>query len=300
MKKTALILSCILFMSACSKKENFQNFTYPNGKYKAVIMSYDDGTIEDIELIKLFDKNGIVGTFNLNSGYLGTKKEWPQYNGDTLKFHYISEDSISIIYKNHEVAAHGAFHKDFLKISSEEILQDLEPDIKKLKQLSNKEITSMAYPFGSTSDSIAKLISTTSITNARTVNDTKEFELPTLPLMWNPTCHDHIALDHSERFLALNKTELSLFYVWGHSWEFRDKKRWDNMVKLCEQVGNQDDIWYVGCGEFISYLKALEKVEIGETKIVNPTDNPTVWVKFESGFKKLAPGDQLKITREKE
>lgn len=47
-------------------------------------MSYDDGVIKDEELAKSFDANGIIGTFNLNSAYLGTTRGWAQAYGDSV------------------------------------------------------------------------------------------------------------------------------------------------------------------------------------------------------------------------
>ena len=39
-----------------------------NGKYKALTFSFDDGNFDDIRLIKIMNKYGIKGTFNINSG----------------------------------------------------------------------------------------------------------------------------------------------------------------------------------------------------------------------------------------
>ena len=39
-----------------------------NGKYKALTFSFDDGNFDDIRLIKIMNKYGLKGTFNLNSG----------------------------------------------------------------------------------------------------------------------------------------------------------------------------------------------------------------------------------------
>jgi peptidoglycan/xylan/chitin deacetylase (PgdA/CDA1 family) len=43
-----------------------------NGKKKALTFSYDDGVLQDIRLIELFNKYGMKATFNLNSEKLGT------------------------------------------------------------------------------------------------------------------------------------------------------------------------------------------------------------------------------------
>ena len=44
---------------------------FPGGRAKALTMSYDDGKIYDERLVEIFDKNGIKGTFHLNSAYFG-------------------------------------------------------------------------------------------------------------------------------------------------------------------------------------------------------------------------------------
>lgn len=293
MKRTILLLIGIsLLLGACSNTETFVNFTYPDGKYKALIMSYDDGLVQDIQLIQLFNQNKIIGTFNLNSAYLGATRNW---FGDSVFQRYIPKDSLLIVYKNHEIAAHGAFHKDFVNISDAEILEELNADISVLTELTSREIKSMAYPFGNTNEHIAKVVSTTQITNARTVSDTYKFDLPTDYLIWNPTCHDSKALDYLDEYLALNKHELSLFYVWGHSWEFGDEKRWENIVKFCKQIGDRNDIWYTGTGQFTDYIRAIKKVEIHDNEIINPLENENVWIETSRGFRTLKHGEKLKI-----
>ena len=44
---------------------------FPEGNYKALTLSYDDGKITDRRLIDILNQNGIRGTFHLNSEYLG-------------------------------------------------------------------------------------------------------------------------------------------------------------------------------------------------------------------------------------
>ena len=41
---------------------------FPQGKHKALTMSYDDGKEEDRRLVKIFNQHGIKGTFHINSG----------------------------------------------------------------------------------------------------------------------------------------------------------------------------------------------------------------------------------------
>ncbi|EAQ42441.1 polysaccharide deacetylase family protein [Polaribacter sp. MED152] len=290
-----VIFACIALLVSCKEKPSFSEFTYPNGKTKALILSYDDGTIQDIELANLFDKYNLVGTFNLNSKYLGVTRGWPQENGDTIYQRYVPKDSLLIIYKNHEIAAHGALHKNFTAISKEEVLEEINTDLAILEKLTNRKIISMAYPFGSTNDSIANLIASTGIKNGRTVNDTYTFNFPKNYMTWHPTCHDSKALDYLDSYLALNQQQLSVFYVWGHSWEFGDRKRWDNMVTFCEKIAKSKDIWSVGHGELTNYLLAIQDVEIANNQILNPIGNQPVWIKLSNGIQKLNAGESIKI-----
>ncbi|WP_111683072.1 polysaccharide deacetylase family protein [Winogradskyella tangerina] len=295
MKNLVLVLLFCLILSACQDTPSFINFTYPDGKLKALVLSYDDGTIQDVELAQLFDENGLKGTFNLNSSYLGVTRGWPQQNGDTIYQRYVPKDSLLIIYKNHEIAAHGALHKNFTDITHEEVLEEISIDIEVLSQLSKREIISMAYPFGNTNDSIAVLLSKTNLINGRTVSDTYNFELPDNYMMWHPTCHDSKALDYLNDYLELKPQALKLFYVWGHSWEFGDEQRWNNMVEFCQRIGKANDIWSVGNGELTQYLLAIDRVIIGENSISNPSDNLPVWIQLSIGNKLLEAGQSLEI-----
>ena len=44
-----------------------------HGKNRAITFSFDDGVKQDIRAIEILNKYGLKATFNLNSGYLGTK-----------------------------------------------------------------------------------------------------------------------------------------------------------------------------------------------------------------------------------
>ena len=89
---------------------------FPEGKYKALTLSYDDGREEDRKLISIFRKYGLKATFNLNSGLADTdlrrirKNEWPE------------------LYAGFEIAAHTVTHPTIsrcpLSFVAEEILKD--------------------------------------------------------------------------------------------------------------------------------------------------------------------------------
>ena len=66
--RIAVLLTCAVALSACGPStETMGHLTYPDGKTKALVLSYDDGPIEDIQLARLFDQYDLVGTFKLNA-----------------------------------------------------------------------------------------------------------------------------------------------------------------------------------------------------------------------------------------
>ena len=290
---STLIIVLGLLAMGCSEKNTFINWTYPDGKYKALIMSYDDGLDDDIALAQLFDRYGIIGTFNLNSGLLDTRAIWNEGKPNEILQTYLSKDTLVHVFKNHEIAVHGTYHKALVGLSDKEILEEINIDIENLTILSDRKISSMAYAFGSTNDHVAEVIGTTPLTNARTVKSSYNFDLPENYYLWSPTCHDSEALEYLEAYIYLDSPSLSLFYVWGHSWELRDTLRNQNILKFCNKIGDRDDIWYTGAGNFADYHASLKALEIGPQQIVNPEGNGVVYYREKRQLKSLYPGQKL-------
>ena len=290
---STLIIVLGLLAMGCSEKNTFINWTYPDGKYKALIMSYDDGLDDDIALAQLFDRYGIIGTFHLNSGLLDTRAIWNEGKPNEILQTYLSKDTLVHVFKNHEIAVHGTYHKALVGLSDKEILEEINIDIENLTILSDRKISSMAYAFGSTNDHVAEVIGTTPLTNARTVKSSYNFDLPENYYLWSPTCHDSEALEYLEAYIYLDSPSLSLFYVWGHSWELRDTLRNQNILKFCNKIGDRDDIWYTGAGNFADYHASLKALEIGPQQIVNPEGNGVVYYREKRQLKSLYPGQKL-------
>lgn len=290
---STLIIVLGLLAMGCSEKSTEIDWVYPNGNHKALIMSYDDGLDDDIALAQLFDRYGIIGTFHLNSGLLDTRAIWNEGKPNEILQTYLSKDTLVHVFKNHEIAVHGTYHKALAGLSDKEILEEINVDIENLTILSDRKISSMAYAFGSTNDHVAEVIGTTPLTNARTVKSSYNFDLPKDYYLWNPTCHDSEALEYLEAYISLDSPSLSLFYVWGHSWELRDTLRNQNILKFCNKIGDRDDIWYTGAGNFADYHASLKALEIGPQQIVNPEGNGVVYYREKGQLKSLDPGQKL-------
>ena len=106
-----------------------------NGKNKALTFSYDDGTMQDVRLIELFNKYGMKATFNINSGLLGTERTLIRENVEVLH-NKINPEDVKFVYDGHEVAAHTLTHPSLPKQEKdEEIIRQVEEDRAKLSVL---------------------------------------------------------------------------------------------------------------------------------------------------------------------
>ncbi len=223
-----------------------------NGKKKAVTFSFDDGVLQDLRVVAIMNKYGIKGTFNLNSGYLGAAPRVDVY-GSTREV--IQASKVKEAYAGHEIAVHTLTHPDLRYVSEETIKRQVEIDKKLLEELVDYEIVGMAYPMGYVSEEKKeiKVLKETSIRYARTVNATRNFDLQTELLEFNPTAHWNAtgADELIDEFLALETDKPQLLYLWGHTYEidWNDERVAGNMTeekfeKMCRKLAGREDIFY--------------------------------------------------------
>lgn len=258
---------------------------FPEGKFKALTLSFDDGRTHDRRLVEAFNRYGLKGTFHLNSGFFG-------------KEGYIEADEVAGLFQGHEVSAHTATHP-FLELTpGEQIVTELAKDRSRLEELAGYPIKGMSFPFGTYDDRVLSMLPTIGIEYSRTVKSTGEFGMPAQFLTWHPTCHHKQMLEYGEKFLAnaARYQRMSLLYVWGHSYEFENDNNWELVDKFGEMVGNREDIWYATNAEIVAYVRALERLRFSMegTFIQNPSAIP-VWVGVEGEAVKVEPGAVVKV-----
>lgn len=249
-------------------------FLYPGFNFKAVTFSYDDGTVWDRRLVSVFKKYGMRATFNLNSGSFGKKGELLNHGGFRVNFDRIGADEVESLYSGMEVAMHTVNHPDLPNLDDNEFDFEVLSDRDTLEALCKKRPTGLAYPCGRYDERTVSRLKSLGVRYARTVRDTHGFSLPEDFLIWDPTCHDHDAKigELITEFLETDFNEMSLFYIWGHSFELNktDCDRWAAMEEICRRLGNKNDIWYADNGEICDYVTAARK-KSGETGEVNDT-----------------------------
>lgn len=271
----------------------YSGFTYPQGKFKAVVLSFDDGLEQDRQLLELFNRYEVKGTFNLNSGLLGSTAEW-RLNQES----YIESNEVAQLYSGHELSSHSRYHAYLTRLTAEQINETISVDQNVLQDLSGYPIKSLAYPFGVTDDNVISVLTELGITNARTVDETENFELPLDRMRWGPTCHYRNANNFVARYQSLSSRELSVFYIWGHSWELDDGANdWEQMELFAQQISQDENIWFTTAGELSDYLVALEAVQISDGMLHNPIANSTVWIDSDGEIEAVQPGDTVTIDR---
>lgn len=251
-----------------------------DGKSKVLTLSYDDGVVQDIRLIKILNKYGIKGTFNINTGlYLPEEAIREKYYG-RMKLSEAKE-----IYSNsgHEVAVHALTHPFLERLKTDEVLTEILEDRRNIEQQYGTLARGMAYPYGTYSDEVIDALEKCGICYSRTVKSTEGFKFPENWLTLHPTCHhkDPKLMELAKKFVE-EKCRYSsdnwLFYVWGHSYEFDNDDNWDVIEEFAQYVGGREDVWYATNIEVYDYIKAYENLQTSvDKKIVHNPSGIDVW-----------------------
>ncbi len=241
---------------------------FPEGKTRVVTFSYDDGPQEDERLVALFNQYAVKATFHLNSGH---------YRNHTPA----QIAALRALYAGHEIACHTVNHGHLPEMPPAVMINEIMEDRKALEKIADHPVTGMSYPFGTISDKAIDALRACGITYSRTINATNYFHLPHDFLQWHPTCHHKQALERCDAFLAdlTTKWRAPLFYIWGHSFEFKTEEDWMYMEQVVSTLAGKDEIWYATNGDIYAYRQAQEALVISadERIIHNPSAIP-VWV----------------------
>ncbi len=263
-------------------------FAWPGGKWKALIMSYDDGPLADTQMINLFNSSGIIGTFSLTSGFINTQG-------------FVTGAQVSSIYVNHEVANHSEHHPYLGQGDTTSIRSEIENCSNMLSSLVGYEINGMAYPFGGAGTGaydyrVIEIAQNLGIRYSRTTNDTKSLEIPEdFPdglMQWDPTTNDWDGITYANQLLDWNQDRMALLYMWGHS-HFLDEEGWAKMTTICQLLGNRDDIWYAKNIEVADYLRTINNLIIEDSTVHNPSNDIPIWIVTEDGLTELGPGETI-------
>ncbi len=256
---------------------------FPQGKRKVVTLSYDDGQIYDRRLVEILDQYGIKGTFHLNSGSLGK---------DPV---LLERDEIKELYRNHEVSAHSVTHPHFESIPLSQVAFQMLEDRRDLESLVGYPVRGMSYPYGSYNRQVAEALPHYGIEYSRVGQHHGRFHLPDDWLRWQPTCHHkHDLSQKTQEFIDFNPPcQLSLLYVWGHSFEFARENNWEIIEAFCQQVSDAaSQIWFATNIEIFDYMAALQNLRLSvDGSIAHNRSAIPVWLDVTGEVREIGPNE---------
>ena len=256
---------------------------YKNGKRKCLTFSYDDARVEDRELIRIFNEYGMKGSFHINASFLDKS------------VNHIASAEVAELYKGHEVSCHGLTHPFLERLPAEEMAYEILEDRRRLEALCKYPVRGMSYPFGTYNQTVVDALPAYGIKYARTIQTTGKFELPDNFLIWNPTCHHNNDI-YTKAEIFKKARPLSLFYIWGHSFEFTMNNSWDIIKRFCDKISEDDDIWYATNIELYDYISALRALQFTANRdfVYNPTAID-VWLEVDGIAVKVAAGESVSL-----
>ena len=254
---------------------------FPEGKPKAVTLSYDDGSRHDLRFSDTISEYGLKCTFNLNGDEMRGERSLPK---ETVIEKFLD--------RGHEVAVHGCFHRALGSVRPIEGIRDVLDCRLELESKYGRIIRGMAYPDcgitrfnnGASYDNIKNYLTDLGIVYCRTLGgDNRKFEFPTDWYSWMPTAHHNNPklMEYIDEFMAIDTSEKTycaarhprLFYLWGHSHEFERDGKWELLDEICKKLSGHDEVWYATNIEIYDYVKAYESlVYSADGKMIyNPT-----------------------------
>ena len=230
---------------------------------KIVTFSIDDGTLDDFKVVEIMNRYGIKGTFNINSGRMGTGGIFRQHDTD-IKHYRVKEEDYASLYSGHEIACHTVNHKNLTLLDEQEIIHQVEDDRKTLCRVSRQDVIGLAYPEGGTNfdDRVVDIIKRhTGIKYARTIITQNGFALPTDFYRWGVNAHltSPSIFDRIAKFKEETSDSDQLFLVFFHGYnlqvdgnkygfEFHDC--FAHLERVCEMLAKEGylfltmgDVW---------------------------------------------------------
>lgn len=257
---------------------------FPQGKTKALTLSYDDGVDTDGHMIELLEKYGIKCTFNLNAGVFNNEVAVRKEG----QIHFrLSKSKAKELYSHPlcEVATHTYTHPRLYNLPESVLMHEILDDRCELEKVFGCVIRGHAYPFGHYNDLVIDIWKKAGIVYARTVHSHHTFQLPKDWMRLGATCHHNDAQLEELTSKFVNETvgdfeDGWLFYLWGHTYEFRKDDNWDVIEKFFNTISHKSDIWYATNMEVYEYVTAWRSLVYSANgeRVYNPTAID-LWVK---------------------
>lgn len=281
---------------------------FPDGREKALTLSYDDGTKFDRRLIQIANEYGIKVTLNICSGMFGATATDRKLT--SIELQHLAASG------GHELAVHGDMHVALGKATAVNGIKDALDGREKLEKIYKRIIRGYAYADTGissftekvTKEEITLYLKQLGFSYARSLTaEDQTMSLPQDWYDWNPTVHhnspllfrllnDFLTSDYVEQNTYLAKRTPKLFYLWGHSYEFDEQNNWERFETFCETAGSHPDVWYATNIEICDYVRAYDSLifSVDNRIIYNPTVTD-VWFESDGVTHCVKAGETLRI-----
>lgn len=200
---------------------------------KIFLFSFDDGTIWDSRLVRLLNKYGVKGTFNLNSGLedfvweFEGKPVFRQHLADTVEQ-----------YRGHEVASHTLHHPWLDSLTPPRLSREVGEDCEALKALFGLPEIGFGVPFTACGEreiriirKYVRYIRLSEFADSFALPE-DEYHIPIHSLYNDPDIREKL------RRFAESDLPVSLFVMAGHSYELEMLGHWEYLEELLQQIQN--------------------------------------------------------------
>lgn len=208
-----------------------------------IVQCWDDGVEDDIRLCELLREKGAKASFNLNAGLHAARRSgtW-RYKGskDVLR---LAKSELLSVYDGFTIANHSLTHPWPARIPLQQWESEVLDGRKQLQDLFSAPVSGFAYPFGEVNPAVADIVREADHVYARTCENTTPCFPPTEPLRFAADCH-YAAMDFRERYQHAKSVNSSVFYFWGHSYEFLTEADWQDFSGKLDLFNmDPDAVW---------------------------------------------------------
>ncbi|MFZ4724242.1 MAG: polysaccharide deacetylase family protein [Paludibacter sp.] len=227
----------------------------PNQKKMAVVTSWDDGQMKDIDVMELLVKYGMKGTFYMNR--------------NSKMIPYLSQ----LEAKGMEIGAHSWSHPAFNNSTPKRCLDEAVEMRRFLEKELNHPVFSFAYPFNyvaaydAEGDYVLRSIRQAGYWSGRpTTQGDNKIDSIIEPLAMRPNFHFNSGKTKIKaKFDQLLQNPGSILYIWGHSYELAGNGQ-QTLEEVLGAVGNHPDVWYATLGELMIWQYTRNQLQIELSK----------------------------------
>lgn len=125
-----------------------RDFSKGNVDSKSVLITFDDGYIDNYAAFSLLKELGMCATWFVVAGAVGGKSEW-SYGDNAPLLDMMSAEQLREMHQTGmEIGSHCNWHHHLSRLSNDELVKEILLSRDNLAKIVDAEIVSFAYPYG--------------------------------------------------------------------------------------------------------------------------------------------------------